>query len=493
MKKLILSMVMAGVWVSGGVAQGATYYMDAAGGSDAADGLSERSPWKTLTRVNKATFGPGDKLLFKAGQRWDGQLKLQGSGSAKDPIRVGRYGEGAAPLIAGEGKEDATVLLQNGSHWVIEDLEVTNTIPGGKRRDGMKGVLVDASSGGVFKNITLRRLHVHHVSGNWDRSGGSGIWVGATGDAEDGSTRKSRYEGFLIEDCYVHDVSFYGIMFSGWENRFRDNRWFPSTDVVVRNNFTRDTGGDSIVVISCDTPLIENNEGHRSAIGQSKGGKTHAAGMWPHSSDGTVMRYNKVVGIDAKKDGQAFDVDINCRNTLIEYNWSQQNKSGFLLVCSPDREVPGTSGIIVRNNVSIDDGEYRGVFKLVPNVKTVTIENNVIINRFKKGLPLEFCWKPKWEKVWTLDILFQNNIFSTPGTFASKPGSFVQATFKNNTYTGQFKGMSAGKDANIQVKHPAVSIEDGKVSATDKRSTFKPFDISKAGLLPTTSWIEQRD
>ena len=63
----------------------------------------------------------------------------------------------------------------------------------------------------------------------WDRKGGSGIWVGATGDADDGSTRKSRYDGVLIEDCYVHDVSFYAIMFSGWENRafFRDKRWVP--------------------------------------------------------------------------------------------------------------------------------------------------------------------------------------------------------------------------------------------------------------------------
>jgi len=474
-------------------AENTTYYIDSKNGRDTADGLSERRPWKTLGNVNRLTFEPGDKVLFKSGGRWEGPLNLKGSGTERNPIQVGRYGKGKAPLIAGEGKKSSAVLLENGSNWVIENLEVTNTIPGGKRRNKMRGVHVEASAGGVFENITLRRLHVHHVSGGWDRSGGTGILVTASGDKDDGSAKKSRYDGVLIEDCYVHDVSFYAIMVSGWYNRFRDKRWFPSTNVVVRNNFTRDSGGDSIVVISCDKPLIENNEGHRSAIGQSKGGETHAAGMWPHSSDGTVMRYNKVVGIDAKKDGQAFDVDINCRNTLIEYNWSQRNKSGFLLVCSPSDELPGTSGIIVRNNVSIDDGEYKGVFKLVPNVKDVTIENNVIINSFKKDLPLEFCWKPKWEKVWTLDIQYKNNIFSTPGKFVSTPADFVKATFKNNTYTGKFRGMFTGKNGNIQVEYPAVLIKKGRVSASDKRSTFKPFDVSRAGLLPTSSWIKERD
>ena len=472
-------------------AENMSYFVDAAG-NDGADGRSEESPWRTLNRVNSVTFGPGDRLLFKAGQRWEGQLKLQGSGSAQAPIRVGRYGKGKAPHIAGDGKKDATVLLENSSHWVIEDLEVTNTIPGEKRRNRMKGVSVEANSGGVFKNITLRRLHVHHVSGDWDRQGGSGIWVGATADAEDGSARKSRYDGVLIEDCYVHDVSFYAIMFSGWENRFRDKRWFPSTNVVVRNNFTSDSGGDCIVVICCDKPLIENNEGHRAAIGQSRGGKTHAAGMWPHSCDGMVMRYNKVVGIDAKKDGQAFDVDINCRNTLIEYNWSQGNRSGFLLLCSPSLNVPGTYGITVRNNLSIDDGEQKGLFTFVSDVRDVTIQNNAFLNSFSGPHNLMSTWRPKENKGWKTDVLFEDNLFSTPGRKVFKAESWVAPTFKGNTYAGDYQGMPADATG-INTKHPAVQIKNGKVGATSKRSSFEPFDISKAGLLQTSSWIKQRD
>jgi len=484
MKTLGFGMVMAAVWLSGAVAQAAAYYIDAAGGSDAADGRSEHGAWQSLDRVNQMTFGPGDEILFKAGCRWVGQLSLKGSGSAGNEICVGRYGEGARPCIAGEAVPNTTVELNNGQHWIIEDLEITNESPDGSRRNKMNGIKVHADAGGDFNNITLRGLHVHHVSGGWDRQGGNGICVSSAGG--------SRYDGLLIEDCFVHDVSFYGIMVSGYYNRFRDERWFPNLNVVVRNNFTRDTGGDSIVVIGCENPLIEHNEAHRCAIGQANGGTTHAAGMWPHSSDGTVMRYNKVVGIDAGKDGQAFDVDINCRNTLIEYNWSERNTSGFLLLCSPDEEVPGTFNVVVRNNLSIDDGAKKGLITFVSDVRNVTIENNVFHNRSGKEQNFMSTWRPKVNKGWTTDVLFRNNIFSSPGKFVYEPAVFVEPVFRSNTFAVELQDLPLDA-SDIRVKRPAVHVDNGKVVPMHRKSSFKPFDISKAGLLPTSSWKKQRD
>ena len=136
-------------------AENTSYYIDSNNGNDKADGISELSAWKTLMHIKQITFEPGDKILFKAGGRWQGQLKLKGAGTAENPIKVGRYGQGKLPLIAGEGKAKATVVLENGSHWVIENLEVTNTIPSSKRLNGMKGVSVEANAGGVFKKHYL--------------------------------------------------------------------------------------------------------------------------------------------------------------------------------------------------------------------------------------------------------------------------------------------------------------------------------------------------
>jgi hypothetical protein len=473
-------------------AENTTYFVDEKNGSDVADGLSEAKAWKTLAAVNAKTFEPGDEVLFKAGGRWVGQLWLKGAGSAGNEIRVGLYGEGARPRIAGEAVLNTTVSLNNGQHWIIEDLEITNQSVDGSRRNGMSGIKVYADAGGDFKNITLRRLHVHHVSGDWDRQGGRGIDVGSAGG--------SRYDGLLIEDCFVHDVSFYGILISGWGNRYRDARWFPNLNVVVRNNFTRDTGGDSIVVISCEDPLIEHNEAHRCAIGQSNGGTTHAAGMWPHSSDGTIMRYNKVKDIDAAKDGQAFDVDINCRNTLIEYNWTEGNTSGFLLMCSPDRTVDGTFGIVVRNNLSINDGlstdkngnPDQGLFKFVSDVKDITIENNAFVNNSTQTCPLNKNWRPPNNRGWKFNVLFTNNIFSTPGGFTYVDVDWVEPTFENNTYVGTYNNFPADS-MGTQTATPAVLISNGVVSAAYEGSTFQSFDVSTAGLLATNPWFDQLD
>ena len=53
---------------------GKTYYIDASGGSDSASGLEPSCAWKTLDKVNGMVFQPGDKILLKAGETWEGKL-----------------------------------------------------------------------------------------------------------------------------------------------------------------------------------------------------------------------------------------------------------------------------------------------------------------------------------------------------------------------------------------------------------------------------------
>jgi hypothetical protein len=42
----------------------ATYYVDATNGNDANNGLSEATPWKTITKVNVSTFYPGIRFCL---------------------------------------------------------------------------------------------------------------------------------------------------------------------------------------------------------------------------------------------------------------------------------------------------------------------------------------------------------------------------------------------------------------------------------------------
>ncbi len=80
----------------------ATYYVDSANGNDSytiTQAQNQSTPWKTIDKVNKSTFQPGDNILFKRGQVWREQLTVPSSGTSGNPITFGAYGSGANPKI----------------------------------------------------------------------------------------------------------------------------------------------------------------------------------------------------------------------------------------------------------------------------------------------------------------------------------------------------------------------------------------------------------
>ena len=130
----------------------ATYYVDGETGADANSGLTRGQAWKSLDRVNRQEFKPGDAIRFKAGTHYTGQFKPRSSGRLIEgkptPIVVGKYGEGPRPRIDGEGKVLDTVLLRNVEYWEIQDLEVTNLGP--VRRPWQTGVRIVADGCGTL-------------------------------------------------------------------------------------------------------------------------------------------------------------------------------------------------------------------------------------------------------------------------------------------------------------------------------------------------------
>jgi len=78
----------------------ATFYVDSEKGSDDAAGTAESAAWKSLEKVNAAALIPGDRVLFKRGGSWRGQLVPQ-SGANGAPIVYGAYDAGAKPILQG--------------------------------------------------------------------------------------------------------------------------------------------------------------------------------------------------------------------------------------------------------------------------------------------------------------------------------------------------------------------------------------------------------
>ncbi len=80
---------------------GATYYVDAVNGNDSWAGTSPATAWKTLGKVQRSSFSPGDAILLMRGCVWREPLKPPSSGSSGSPITFSSYGSGAKPTING--------------------------------------------------------------------------------------------------------------------------------------------------------------------------------------------------------------------------------------------------------------------------------------------------------------------------------------------------------------------------------------------------------
>ena len=98
-------------------ASAATYYVDPAG-SNANDGLSPQTPWRTLLKVGISMFQPGDFILFKRDGVWNEWLTPPSSGTAGNLIKFDAYGSGRPPEFTGRY---VTTKLQwtntSGSVW----------------------------------------------------------------------------------------------------------------------------------------------------------------------------------------------------------------------------------------------------------------------------------------------------------------------------------------------------------------------------------------
>jgi hypothetical protein len=443
---LKLTMMAVPVLLAAGASQSGgprTYYVDSARGDDANSGLTAAKAWKSLDKVNSAAFGPGDRILFKAGTTYRGQLRPQGSGSEGRPIAIDMYGKGEKPLIAAEGKFHEALLLKNQEYWEVANLQFTNTGP--TREPFRYGVRVMAWDYGTVHHVHLENLFVHDVNGSLikkDRGEGHGIvWENGGGKV------KSRFDGLLIESCRLARTDRNGICgFAAYPKE--GGQWFPSLNVAIRKNVLEDIGGDAIKVWGCDRALVE----HNVVRGARQRCDDYAAGIWPWSSDNTVIQFNEVSGVKGMKDGEAFDSDGFCNNTTFQYNYSHDNDGGFMLICC--RESVGTT---VRYNISQNDRER--LFHMAGPIKNIAIYNNVFY--IGKGIDIHmFLWSGGRNE-WPDNTTVSNNIFYSDGTgrisegmhrkqpddgtYVNRPGAggSTRIKFESNVFFGEFRDLPA--------------------------------------------------
>jgi hypothetical protein len=369
------------------------YYVDATNGNDANNG-SLTFPWKSISKVNSLIFSAGSRIFFKSGETWSGQLIPKGLGTSAEPTIIGKYGNGANPIINGIGiTGKATIYLENQQYWEVSDLEITNypgligdfdVSTGGDRR----GVFVAISGFGTANHIYLKNLNIHHVRGQ-DGSGSTaingaipkrtgGIYF-AVLDTE-GPNDKSRFNDILIDGCTIAYCDNTGLTFDNEWNVFYPGgqksanpadvveyqNWYDrrNTNLLIKNNTIHHIAKNAMIIRMADeTGLIERNVCYETAI------KTTGNTMFTARCKGTVFQYNEGYLNRATSttggtiDGSMYDADLGSVGIIFQYSYSHDNSEGLFWGCNarsqsevnsgiPD---PNDAGTTVRYNISQND------------------------------------------------------------------------------------------------------------------------------------------
>lgn len=336
--------------------KGSTYYISSSQGSDNNTGLSEDSPWKTLEKASNTSYSPGDSLLFKSGDSFDGTLCLTGSGSAVSPIKVSSYGNGGKPVLNGNGIErnrelyadefsdiTGTVELIEGSFWDISGLEITNK----KNQDGafLAGILVldDCQSAEEYKTtpqsgIKITDCNIHDVLSDDSEKRTGGIII------------MGNYTDILIDGNRIANTCVTAIRNVSWNSHvFGSPNVSHLKNYRISNNIITNIAGDCIVMDAVENGFIEYNYVNGYCTGDPQ--KDYAA-LWTWSCKNVTIQYNEVTGGQhTENDGTPFDVDYYNINTLVQYNYTHNNDKGIALFPI------NSTGTVFRCNVSINDGQ----------------------------------------------------------------------------------------------------------------------------------------
>ncbi len=433
------------------IAPAANYHVDSRNGDDSRDGLAPERAWKTLDRVNSAIFPPGDRVLFRTGSVWSGQLRIAAQGGPGRPVVFRSYGGGPRPRIETAGVFEDALLLRNAQQVEVRDFELTNLGEGDRPR---RGVNIVAENCGTLTNIVVAELFIHDVNGTQRRKDNGGLFFRTLGQQT-----PSRYDGLLIERNIIWRVDRSGI--AAQSSHASRTRWFPSTNVVIRDNWVGDVGGDGIVPWATDGCLVE----HNIVQGANERAGSYNAGIWPWSTDNTLMRLNRASGVKTLLDGQGFDSDYNSRNTILEFNLSHDNEGGFLLVCTPGRRRPeenlGNLGTVARFNISRHDRAR--TFHVSAAEQTLIHDNAIYIG---PGHEVQAVLLTDWSG-WARGLDFRNNLFhsdgiaryghqtsrSTNGAYGIGPGwgPASAVRFQGNRFAGRHE------DRPEQAPEPAAS------------------------------------
>ena len=367
-----------------------TYYFDQIRGNDQNSGTSALSPFRTLHQASDLELLPGDLILLASGQTFHGTLQLEEvQGTFEHPIVITSYND-----LQTQNESPATInaigylnaiLLRDCSHILVKDLAITADGGSFQTNESKEitmrcGVLVTTSQVGLYTGITLRNLRIKDVF--FEEKGferGKDEVRTANGSQRYGWGIRfiNRIEGALLKQievhgCRIENIAHTGIKFTGRNQGIED--------IKVLDNRVLDTGGPGIQISGVLRGHIKGNYVIRSGSNDDSRKWGRGSGLWTWSSSDIIVENNHFMYASGPADSAGCHIDFNCKNVVVQYNFSAHNAGGFC-------EILGNNhNCAYRYNVSVNDGHrIKGVDGAFQEGKTFWLSGYVGRQRKRHG------------------------------------------------------------------------------------------------------------
>ncbi len=397
----------------------ASYFVDATAGDDAKDGLTEANAWKTMSKVNAASFSAGDTISLQRGEVWRESLTVPSAGTSGNPITFDAYGTGADPIIDGSDVvtgwtlDSGSIYTATFNNGITTFLILENGVPLKRRAtqgavvaageffadDGANTMYVWATDSADPDTHTMEvgaRFHTMQASGksflafaNIHFRGAGGEFGSAarldtqTSDVTftDCEMSATHYAGVWLlfdagnsgpdnityTDCTIHDCVVFGAHIQGETTSNRLDA-ITFTGCRIHDCGDPDTAQHGISLRRVTNASILNCE-----IDNNVGSQAWGGGLYLDHAPSATIQNNRV----HDNDPQGIQADVNSNGFDISGNTVYDNINNGIMV-EDHLTAAGTSQLnsnIVYGNVR---GLYFGPGGVDFKVTGVTVQRNII-------------------------------------------------------------------------------------------------------------------
>jgi parallel beta-helix repeat protein len=293
------------------------YYISSTSGNDANDGQRPEKAWQHLSKIylksiSKDAFQPGDSILLKRGDQWDGQIRLQGNGSAQSPITLSAYGEGPKPLIYGDNT-NARWEPVTGHQGIFTTDMGRGSILGSFFLDG-KALKTIYPAGSLNHDEDLQMFLARLQPGSLAGQSDGRVWVRMI----DKQSPNEAIRIFRAAGIFIANSSYVQVENLSIQRFYTGIDVSDSQQVLVQHNDIQDVLGIGIYLRSRDEncQVISNTvfRSGNTALYVLKGGNNTFRDNWVSHVDTNIL------GIHVSGDGMGIGLQQS-QKSLVEYNY----------------------------------------------------------------------------------------------------------------------------------------------------------------------------